>query len=305
MKDSTIEEEKNLVDEIVKAANSQKPIKERDLVSNNPEMKELQDVFVQNKTILEIKRGERRSDIENRIKKVYPDFKGKPKNVKNDALGQDILSLFYLKPFEALQKLGKLFNKDLYDKIFNNTYLIPQDYFYIWDFNQWMNEKINELREDLIVGQELNLEDNKKTSNSALFDQTRRWVISTLWLLLWYNKDVKDKLDVKFPSVVEIEELLDNKNDQTFLMKETEMLHPVNLTSDLKKAIIRFIDLCHKNIVTVYNKAKNKDNKSAGLAVTTFSFRRSEFMSFLKELLFDSDRLTDPLQEIVGSFLED
>ncbi|ATZ20416.1 hypothetical protein LD118_00169 [Mesoplasma lactucae ATCC 49193] len=268
-------------------------------------MKELQDVFVQNKTILEIKRGERRSDIENRIKKVYPDFKGKPKNVKNDALGQDILSLFYLKPFEALQKLGKLFNKDLYDKIFNNTYLIPQDYFYIWDFNQWMNEKINELREDLIVGQELNLEDNKKTSNSALFDQTRRWVISTLWLLLWYNKDVKDKLDVKFPSVVEIEELLDNKNDQTFLMKETEMLHPVNLTSDLKKAIIRFIDLCHKNIVTVYNKAKNKDNKSAGLAVTTFSFRRSEFMSFLKELLFDSDRLTDPLQEIVGSFLED
>lgn len=104
------------ISEIAEASNSQKPISDRDLKSNYPEQRNLQqDLKLQDpKIYLEIKRGEgilRKRNIESWQK------------IKNDALGQLILSVLLQRPGTARSNKKKIFSdRSTYNSIFKRTH---------------------------------------------------------------------------------------------------------------------------------------------------------------------------------------
>ena len=104
------------ISEIAEASNSQKPISDRDLKSNQPEQRKLQQELKREdpKIYLEIKRGEgilRRRNLENWQK------------VKNDTLGQLILSIILQQPGTARSNKKKIFSdKSIYNRIFKRTH---------------------------------------------------------------------------------------------------------------------------------------------------------------------------------------
>lgn len=96
---------------IAEATNSQKPILSRDLKSNSPEMRQLQALLLKEKVFLEIKRG----DTVGR--------KGTDCKIRNDELGQLILSFAFQRPGTARSGKKTIFeNYSLYNKIFKNNY---------------------------------------------------------------------------------------------------------------------------------------------------------------------------------------
>ena len=94
---------------IAEATNSQKPIYPRDLKSNTPEMLRLSKWLEQEKVYLEIKRGYRPSKKYN-----Y--------SIKNDELGQLILSFALQQPGTARNGKSKIFEANTYDRIFKVNY---------------------------------------------------------------------------------------------------------------------------------------------------------------------------------------
>ena len=104
------------ISQIAEASNSQKPISDRDLKSNYPEQRKLQqDLKSQDpKVYLEIKRGEgilRKRNLKNWQK------------IKNDALGQLILSVLLQQPGTARSNKKKIFSdRATYNDIFKRTH---------------------------------------------------------------------------------------------------------------------------------------------------------------------------------------
>ena len=96
---------------IAEATNSQKPILARDLKSNAPEMRNLKKWLSEEKIFLEIKRGESKNT------------KGCKYKLKNDELGQLILSFIYQKPGTSRSGKKTIFeNNSIYNQIFKNNY---------------------------------------------------------------------------------------------------------------------------------------------------------------------------------------
>ena len=94
---------------IAEATNSQKPINARDLKSNSPEMKMLQNWLKNEGIYLEIKRGEKR--------------KQQLRTIKNDVLGQLILSFAHQQPGTARSGKKNIFeNNSLYNKLYKVNY---------------------------------------------------------------------------------------------------------------------------------------------------------------------------------------
>lgn len=94
---------------IAEATNSQKPINARDLKSNSPEMKMLQNWLKNEGIYLEIKRGEKR--------------KQQFRTIKNDVLGQLILSFAHQQPGTARSGKKNIFeNNSLYNKLYKVNY---------------------------------------------------------------------------------------------------------------------------------------------------------------------------------------
>jgi hypothetical protein len=99
------------ISEIAEASNSQKPISDRDLKSNNAEQRKLQRTLkeLQEPIHLEIKRGEKSP------KKGLKDWQ----KIKNDVYGQLILSFILQQPGTARSNKKKLFSdKQIYNKVF-------------------------------------------------------------------------------------------------------------------------------------------------------------------------------------------
>lgn len=102
--------DQKLYSKIAEATNSQKPINPRDLKSNSPEMKMLQRWLGKEGVYLEIKRGEKK-----KLKNV--------KSIKNDELGQLLLSFGYQQPGTARSGKRYIFqNKPLYNKLYRVNY---------------------------------------------------------------------------------------------------------------------------------------------------------------------------------------
>lgn len=103
-------DDQKLYSKIAEATNSQKPINPRDLKSNSPEMKMLQRWLGKEGVYLEIKRGEKK-----KLKNV--------KSIKNDELGQLLLSFGYQQPGTARSGKRYIFqNKPLYNKLYRVNY---------------------------------------------------------------------------------------------------------------------------------------------------------------------------------------
>ncbi len=103
--------EQKFYTKIAEATNSQKPITPRDLKSNSPEMRQLKHWLANEGVNLEIKRGEKRRRSQTLI------------NIKNDELGQIILSFIYQQPGTARSGKKKIFENDTsYNKIYRKSY---------------------------------------------------------------------------------------------------------------------------------------------------------------------------------------
>ena len=103
-------DDQKLYSKIAEATNSQKPINPRDLKSNSPEMKMLQRWLEKEGVYLEIKRGEKK-----KLKNL--------KSIKNDELGQLLLSFGYQQPGTARSGKRYIFeNKPLYNKLYRVNY---------------------------------------------------------------------------------------------------------------------------------------------------------------------------------------
>jgi len=97
---------------IAEATNSQKPIFPRDLRSNAPEMRCLRGWLADRQIHLEIKRGE---------KKPSKQYKH---SIKNDELGQLVLSLAYQQPGTSRSGKKAIFeNSTIYNKIYKMNYV--------------------------------------------------------------------------------------------------------------------------------------------------------------------------------------
>ena len=103
-------DDQKLYSKIAEATNSQKPINPRDLKSNSPEMKMLQRWLGKEGVYLEIKRGEKK-----KLRNI--------KSIKNDELGQLLLSFGYQQPGTARSGKRNIFeNKPLYNKLYRVHY---------------------------------------------------------------------------------------------------------------------------------------------------------------------------------------
>lgn len=100
---------KNLFSKVAETTNSQKPIYPRDLKANSSEMKMLQSWLDKENIYLEIKRGEKK--------------KNKKYKIKNDELGQLILSFVYQQPGTARSGKKTIFdNNNYYNKLYKQNY---------------------------------------------------------------------------------------------------------------------------------------------------------------------------------------
>lgn len=122
---------------IAEATNSQKPIYARDLKSNAPEMVQLYNWLKTEKIYLEIKRG---------FKSTF-----KPNHqIKNDELGQLILSFAFQKPGTARSGKKVIFeNQGTYDQLFKVNYAKdPAKKAFLLDIIR-LNERYNQVEKEL------------------------------------------------------------------------------------------------------------------------------------------------------------
>lgn len=144
-------ENQKLYSKIAEATNSQKPINARDLKSNSPEMKMLHNWLAKENIYLEIKRGEK--------------AKRNQKSIKNDELGQLILSFAYQQPGTARSGKKNIFeNASLYNKIYRVNYekdLIKKEFIL-----------------DLITLNENYSEIEAKIKNSSEFNENEKILLS-------------------------------------------------------------------------------------------------------------------------------
>ena len=142
-KSNNEDEFSRFMSEIAEASNSQKPISDRDLKSNRPEQRNLQKSLKEEdpKIYLEVKRGEQpKKSIENWQK------------IKNDELGQFILSFNLQQPGTARSGKRKIFSTDkTYRSVFLRTTSKENivDLLKLKDFYQTYVDK--QLKEDKFV----------------------------------------------------------------------------------------------------------------------------------------------------------
>ena len=145
-------ENQKLYSKIAEATNSQKPINARDLKSNSPEMKMLHNWLAKENIYLEIKRGEK--------------AKRNQKSIKNDELGQLILSFAYQQPGTARSGKKNIFeNASLYNKIYRVNYekdLIKKEF--ILDLIK-LNENYSEIEAKIKNSSEFNENEKILLSN--------------------------------------------------------------------------------------------------------------------------------------------
>jgi hypothetical protein len=124
---------------IAEATNSQKPIFQRDIRSNSPEMKRLKTMLESNNVYIEIKRGDKK-----------PNHKFEY-NIRNDELGQLILSFVYQRPGTARSGKRTIFeNSSIYNQIFRQNYDKDENKKYFLLDLIYLNKRFDNLQENTI-----------------------------------------------------------------------------------------------------------------------------------------------------------
>lgn len=110
----SVDERLEFISNVAEATNTQKPIKDKDLIANRIEQRLLKKQLADAGIYCQIKRGEKVN------KKLYP---AAWQNTTNEELGQFLLSFVYQKPGTARgSKASICGNKERYHLLFNKTY---------------------------------------------------------------------------------------------------------------------------------------------------------------------------------------
>lgn len=210
------------ISQIAEASNSQKPISDRDLKSNQPEQRRIQKNLQDGdpKIYIEIKRGEgilRKRGLEPWQK------------LKNDALGQLILSVLLQQPGTARSSKKKIFaDRATYNKIFKRT----QDKSTIVDML-----KLSTFYDEFVKSVNL----NENASNVA-----KNGKLSILAIIGFLIKNDRELLDLSLP-VDKGEWVSDVTSDNL----EGELLDP-NRPDDFLKALHSLFNQLIQSLSTLY-----------------------------------------------------
>ncbi|MGJ8685658.1 MAG: AIPR family protein [Nonlabens sp.] len=210
------------ISQIAEASNSQKPISDRDLKSNQPEQRRIQKYLKDGdpKIYIEIKRGEgilRKRGLEPWQK------------LKNDALGQLILSVLLQQPGTARSSKKKIFaDRATYNKIFKRT----QDKSTIVDIL-----KLSTYYDEFVKSANL----NENASNVA-----KNGKLSILAIIGFLIKNDRELLDLSL-SVDKGEWVSDVTSDNL----EGELLDP-NRPDDFLKALYSLFNQLIQSLSTLY-----------------------------------------------------
>ena len=186
---------------VAEASNTQKPIKEKDLIANKPEQRMLKKQLAEAGIYCQIKRGEKVN------KKIYP---AAWQNTTNEELGQFLLSFVYQKPGIARSNKASICgNKERYNLIFEKKYnsafladLLKLKAFY----KLWMNDikKHDEGSDEFKVG----------LVNNGMF-----FTVAIIGVLckLYYHEDYIDEINSSVISDQKIEVVSQHDIDHGFL----------------------------------------------------------------------------------------
>lgn len=174
--------------DIAEATNSQKPIQPRDLKSNSPEMLQLQQLLLDKKIYLEIKRGSKQP-------------RNTDKKIKNDDLAQILFSFVNQKPGTARSNKKGLFsvNKN-YMAIFRKNYVKdPKQAAFLYDLIELNNrfdsisKSLKSNSENALTAEEMNVFSNGKMAIFAILGLFYRLV----------NRDLERSELLNTPNLVE------------------------------------------------------------------------------------------------------
>lgn len=180
---SSDEEFIKFISEIAESSNSQKPISDRDLKSNKPEQRYLQDLLqnAEPKIYLEIKRGEKRH------RRLEP-----WKFIINDELGQLILSFFLQQPCTARNGKKKIFaDENIYNKVFKRKF--DKDILVdLLKLNNYYNEFLEKKNSD---------DDAFTTTHQENIANNGRFIIiGIIGFLIKYKRKLLNTIDINKPN---------------------------------------------------------------------------------------------------------
>lgn len=166
---------------VAEASNTQKPIKEKDLIANRVEQRRLKQQLAQAGIYVQIKRGEKVN------KKLYP---ASWQNTTNEEIGQFLLSFMYQTPGTARSNKSSIWNtKDRYSNIFEKSYsdLLIRDLLKIKAFYKLWTVEVKKSTNAK--------EDSTKISlvNNSMFFMT---AAIGLTLKMMFNKDLISKTQI-------------------------------------------------------------------------------------------------------------
>ena len=274
------EEEKiDFIANVAEASNTQKPIKDKDLIANKPEQRLLKRQMAEVGVYCQIKRGEKVN------KKLYPLAW---QNTTNEEIGQFLLSFVYQKPGTARGGKATICgNKERYSLLFGKKYnsdllidlLKIKAYYKLWA-NQV--KKMDDGSDEYKVG----------LINNGMFFMTA--IIGAI-CKIYYRKDILRQLSATIISDQKMEIVSQHDIDHHILVEQ----------DDQKNAIFALFDYCYvkfyrpgyqfmKSFKDRYNNYSNftKVNNN----YYTYVFRQIEFeyrsgipeedMQFLSEILY-------------------
>lgn len=245
--------DQKLYSKIAEATNSQKPINPRDLKSNSPEMKMLQRCLGKEGVYLEIKRGEKK--------------KRNGRNIKNDELGQLLLSFGYQQPGTARNGKRSIFeNKPLYNKLYRVNYeKDPNKKEFILDLIK-LSEDYSNIEADFKSGTKI-AEDDKNVLSNA------KYVIFSLLGLSYFiaNGDYSR----------------DDLNNDTSVLKNPELIYSKFISNykddDYEERLESLIEIILSSLCDTYEDCvgRNEVTSISNLFKTDKKYRDSIVKDFL------------------------
>lgn len=245
--------DQKLYSKIAEATNSQKPINPRDLKSNSPEMKMLQRWLGKEGVYLEIKRGEKK--------------KRNGRNIKNDELGQLLLSFGYQQPGTARNGKRSIFeNKPLYNKLYRVNYeKDPNKKEFILDLIK-LSEDYSNIEADFKNGTKI-AEDDKNILSNA------KYVIFSLLGLSYFiaNGDYSR----------------DDLNNDTSVLKNPELIYSKFISNykddDYEERLESLIEIILSSLCDTYEDCvgRNEVTSISNLFKTDKKYRDSIVKDFL------------------------
>jgi len=261
---------------VAEASNSQKPIKNKDLVSNKPEQKLLKEQLSKANIFIQIKRGEKVN------KRVY---KEAWQNTTNEEYAQFVNSFMYQKPGKSRSSKASLTTPKYYPVIFGKTYAseLIKDLMKIKVFYKtWVT-----------LVSETEYEDEDKiglTKNATLFN----FAMIGLLAKIYYNKELVRTV---------VEKSWDSKQKLDFMISQQSFDHQIfdMEDKDLEPALHELFEFTYENYLSEgYDRIRDYKPE---LDYSNFTKTDSNYLTFVaKTIIRDFDgNINTKLQKLLDN----